>query len=130
VLDVCKILLLDDELIIRKMLPLLLERVGHTITAVSTGEEAIQLYKKDFEAGEKFDLVLLDLAIPYGKGGVDIMPDLLAIDPEIVAIIASGNDTDPVIKDYTEFGFAGILKKPFNRAALLKIIAQYTPNAI
>ena len=125
-----KILLLDDEPAIREMLPLLLGRVGHTIIAVSTGDEAIHVYKKHFETGEKFDLVLLDLTIPQGRGGADIMPDLLAIDTEVVAIIASGNDISPVVKDYAKFGFAGVLMKPFNRAALLLVIEQYAPHAV
>ena len=125
-----KILLLDDELMIRDMLPLLLSRAGHTIITVSTGEEAIHVYKKHFKAGEKFDLVLLDLSIPHGKGGIEIMPDLLTIDPEVVALIASGSDMNPVVKNYASFGFAGILLKPFDRAALLQVIRQYAPQTI
>jgi CheY-like chemotaxis protein len=125
-----KILLLDDEETIRNIMPLLLSRAGHTVTAVAIGEEAIEEYKKHFQNGEKFDLVLLDLTIPHGKGGREIMPDLLAIDPDIVAIVASGDDTNQAVKEYEKFGFKGVLLKPFNRATLISAIEKYAPHAV
>lgn len=123
-----KILLLDDEDTIRNVMPLLLSRVGHTIIAVATGEEAVEEYKKHFEGGEKFDMVLLDLTIPHGKGGKEIMPDLLAIDPDIIAIVASGDDSNPAVKEFEKFGFKGVLLKPFSRAGLIETIEKYIPH--
>jgi CheY-like chemotaxis protein len=125
-----KILLLDDEETIRNIMPLLLSKAGHTVIAVATGEEAIEEYKKHFENGEKFDLVLLDLTIPHGKGGMEVIPELLAIDPGVVAIVASGDDASPAVKDYAKFGFKGVLLKPFNRAALISAIEKYAPHAV
>ena len=125
-----KILFLDDEEIIRDMLTQLLDRAGHRIIAVPTGEEAVEEYKKHFETGEKFDMVLLDLSVPLGKGGKEIMPELLDIDPDIIAIIASGSDTNPAVKEYKKYGFTGVLMKPFSRAAVLLAIEQYAPHAV
>ena len=125
-----KILLLDDEETIRNIMPLLLNKAGHTVIAVATGEKAIEEYKKHFKNGEKFDLVLLDLTIPHGKGGKEVISELLAIDPGTVAIVASGDDTNPAVKEFEKFGFKGVLLKPFNRAALLSAIEKYAPHAV
>jgi len=124
-----KILLLDDEEPIRTILPLLLNKAGHTVIAVADGEEAITEYRKHFQTGQKFDLVLLDLTIPNGKGGKEVIPDLLAIDPDCVAVVASGDDTNPAVKEYEKFGFKGVLLKPFNRATLLSALEKYCPHA-
>jgi len=123
-----KILLLDDEDTIRNIMPLLLNKAGHVVVAVADGEEAIKEYKKHFENGEKFDLVLLDLTIPNGKGGREVIPDLLTIDPDCVAVIASGDDTNPAVKEYEKFGFKGVLLKPYNRATLISTIEKYCPH--
>jgi CheY-like chemotaxis protein len=125
-----KILLLDDEEAIRDILTLLLRKAGHSLIAVANGEQAIAEYRKHFEAGEKFDIVLLDLLIPGGKGGKDIMPDLLTIDPDIIALVASGDSASPAVLEYAKFGFKDVLLKPFSRAVVIQALQAYAPHTI
>ena len=125
-----KILLLDDEEAIRKILTLLLRKAGHSLIGVETGEQAIAEYRKHFEAGEKFDIVLLDMIVPGGKGGKDIMPDLLEIDPDIVALVASGDAASTAVEEYEKYGFKGALAKPFSRAVVIEALQTYVPHTI
>jgi CheY-like chemotaxis protein len=125
-----KILLLDDEEAIRNILTLLLRKAGHSLIAVATGEQTIAEYRRHFEAGEKFDIVLLDLTIPGGKGGKDIISDLLAIDPDIVALVASGDAANSAVQEYEKFGFKGVLLKPFSRAIVIQALQTYAPHTI
>jgi two-component system cell cycle sensor histidine kinase/response regulator CckA len=60
-----------------------------------------------------FDAVVLDLAIPGGMGGKEVMEELSAIDPHVKAIISSGYLNDPVVRDFKRYGFSGMLTKPY-----------------
>ncbi len=65
------------------------------------------------ESGEPFDAVILDLTIPGGMGGKEAIKELLQIDPKIKAIVSSGYYNDPVMSNYKEYGFSGIVAKPY-----------------
>ena len=109
----CRTLIMDDEPQIREIERVYLERMGHEVTDVKDGQEAIDAYKIAFDAGKPFDLVMLDLTVRHGMGGQEAMACLLTIDPKIKAIIASGFVDDPLIEYYADYGFKGALKKPF-----------------
>ncbi|KKK60038.1 hypothetical protein LCGC14_3028350, partial [marine sediment metagenome] len=66
-----KILLMDDEEIIRETAEQLLTHKGYTVECAKDGEEAIDLYKKAMEASKPFNAVILDLTIRGGMGGKD-----------------------------------------------------------
>ncbi len=120
-----KILIMDDEAMVRNMAKELLSLKGYYVETAADGLEAIGLYIKAKEAHEPFDAVILDLTIKGGMGGVTTMERLLAIDHEVKAIILSGYTDDPVIRNYDYYGFAGAVTKPFTskvlQAALEKI---------
>ena len=110
-----RVLIMDDETNIRVIERAYLERMGYEVTDVKDGQEAIDSYLKGLQAGAPFDLVMLDLTVRQGMGGQLAMERLLKIDPSVRAIIASGYVDDPVIENYTDYGFQGALKKPFTR---------------
>lgn len=102
------ILILDDEEMIRNILELLLKKMGHKVVCSSNGEETIDKFKK-----EKFNLVILDITVPGGMGGIETIKQLKTIDPDVRAIVSSGYASSPVISDYTTYGFYGSLTKPY-----------------
>ena len=71
------------------------------------------MYRKAKESGQTFDVVIMDLTIPGGMGGKEAVQELLAYDPEAVAIVSSGYCNDPIMSNCEEYGFKGIVKKPF-----------------
>ncbi|MBA7591644.1 hypothetical protein ES708_33804 [subsurface metagenome] len=102
----------------------ILEHLGQTVTIVSNGEEAIDTYQQALQQNQKFDLVFLDLIIPGGLGGKEVIAALKTIDPDIRAIISSGYINGPVINNFAEFGFAGVLNKPFSTKQIQALLSK------
>ena len=104
---------MDDEEMILKIARELLQLMGYEVTTAQNGEETIGFYRQAIELRKAFDAVILDLAIPGGLGGKEVVRELLAIDPHVKAIISSGYLNDPVVRDYKRHGFLGMLTKPY-----------------
>jgi len=109
-----KILLMDDESMIRDLGSEMLRRLGYQVFTTRDGLEAITVYKKSKDCGEPFDAVIMDLTIPGGMGGKEALKELLDVDPGIKAIVSSGYSNDPIMGDFKKFGFAGVLSKPYS----------------
>ncbi|MCP4692655.1 MAG: response regulator, partial [Desulfobacterales bacterium] len=77
------------------------------------GSEAIALYEKAKASGEPFDVVILDLTIKGGMGGMETLKNLKAIEPEVRAIVSSGYSSDPAMANFSDHGFVDVIPKPF-----------------
>ena len=109
-----KVLLMDDEEIIRDVTHEILQFLNYEVLSVRDGIEAVDLYKKEKMSGYPFDMVILDLSIPNGMGGKETIELLRNYDPEVKAVISSGFTDDPVVKDFSNYGFSERLTKPYN----------------
>jgi len=119
-----RVLIMDDEEIIRTVAAASLSRFGYIVDKAANGEEAIKKYKAAYEKGVPYNVVILDLTVPGGIGGRDAMKKLREIDPEIRAIVSSGYPNDPIIADYESFGFSGFLVKPYKAENLVKTVSK------
>ena len=117
-----KILVLEDDDNIIKLLLKFFQKYMHDIKFTKNGNETINEYKTAFDLSEKYDLVILDLNIPYGMGGKDTFLKLKEIDPDIAAVVSSGYSNDAVIADYKNYGFKAYLVKPYTIDEISKII--------
>ena len=108
-----KVLVMDDEAAIRKTAQEMLRLLGYEAAGAADGAEAIALFREAKEAGEPFDLVILDLVVMGGMGGMETITALQEMDPEVNAYVSSGYSNDPVISDYQGYGFSGCLPKPY-----------------
>ena len=117
-----KVLIMDDEYSIRVILSEHLRNLKYVVEAVEEGSEAIRLYKNAREAGKPYDAVIMDLTISGGMGGKETIEKLLEIDPEVRAVVMSGFANDPIMANYKEYGFKGVLVKPYDIRELDKIL--------
>lgn len=119
-----KILIMDDDEMVRDSLGQMLEVAGYSVEFAKDGNEAIETFKKAKELSHPFDAVILDLTIPGGMGGKEAMIKLFEIDPEVKGIVSSGYATDPLMSDFEKYGFRGVIKKPYNVPELFKVLHQ------
>ncbi|MBU1627457.1 response regulator, partial [bacterium] len=119
-----KILIMDDEEIIRDIAENMLKYIGYDVEKAVDGTEAIKHYIKAIEKNEPFDAIIMDLTIPNGMGGKDTVTKLLDIDPEIKAIVSSGYSNDPIMSNFRKYGFKGVISKPYKIEELSKVINQ------
>ncbi|MHB8843951.1 MAG: PAS domain S-box protein [Nitrospirota bacterium] len=119
-----RILLMDDEEIIRKVARELLGIMGHIVEFAAHGDEAIGKYRQAMAEGSPFDVVILDLTIRGGRGGAETARALQALDPGVKAIVSSGYSDDEVIATYRQHGFRAFLKKPYTIEDLGRALAD------
>ncbi len=112
-----KILIMDDEDY------MMLIRLGCSADCVSSGEEAVEVFKHQNNQGQPFDAVLLDLTIPAGMGGKEAIQKMRDVDPEVKGVVCSGYSNDPIMSDFRKFSFSGVLPKPFEIEDLGTVLA-------
>jgi PAS domain S-box-containing protein len=109
-----KILLMDDEDVVRNIAGVMIRSLGHEVELVENGEEAIEKYRQSIRSGRRFDIVIMDLTIRGGMGGEEAIKALLEIDPDVKAIVSSGYTDSSAISEYEASGFKACLTKPYN----------------
>ena len=119
-----RVLVVDDEEAIRALVEFTLSHLGYKVSQAETALEGVNLYREKLEAGERFDLVILDLTLPGGMGGKEALKKLIEIDPTVNAIVSSGYATDATMSRYQDFGFRGVIAKPYEAAELGKVVHE------
>jgi len=117
-----KILLIDDELIIREIGSRMLTCLGHVAETAQDEPEATRKYRRAIDTDQPYDLVIVDLTIPGSRGGKDIIKRLKTVNSEVRAFITSGYSNDPVMLQPKDYGFLGALYKPFSMQELNQIL--------
>ncbi|MBN1691980.1 MAG: PAS domain S-box protein [Dehalococcoidales bacterium] len=119
-----KVLIMDDEEIIRKMLKNMLGMAGYIVEVSGDGVEALEKYQQAKKARDPFNAVIMDLTIPGGMGGKEAVKKLLEIDPEATVIVSSGYATDPIMSDYKKYGFRAVIAKPYSVKQLRDLLSR------
>jgi signal transduction histidine kinase/CheY-like chemotaxis protein len=115
-----RILIMDDEEIIRVIATEILQFHGYEVEVCTDGREAVERFRRAWEKSTPFTSVILDLTVPGGMGGKEAAPLLREIDPDVVLLVSSGYSNDPVIADFRHYGFNGAISKPFDAGTLVE----------
>lgn len=120
-----KILIMDDQELILESSSELLTILGYEAEVAKNGEDAVELFKNAYYDEEPFDLVILDLTVPGGMGGVKTLAAMKEICSDFKAIVSSGYSNDPIMSDYKNYGFNGVLIKPFKLEVLQDTLDKF-----
>jgi CheY-like chemotaxis protein len=124
-----RVLLMDDEDSIRRLGSMLLQRMGLEPTTVADGASALKELEAAQIAGRPFSLLILDLTIPGGMGGKDTIEAIRKMGAQVPAIVCSGYSRDPVLADFTAYGFQAMIAKPYQVSHLTETIQRFLPHA-
>ncbi|MBN1757668.1 MAG: response regulator [Chitinispirillaceae bacterium] len=123
-----RVLVMDDEEILLDIATQMCRRLGLEVATAGNSNEAVEKYREEFRQGSPFDLVLLDLTIPGGTGGLETAATLKKIDPEVKTVAMSGYADHEVMADPPKFGFTGILTKPFRLSEFGTVLKSILPE--
>jgi len=123
-----RILVMDDDAAVRQVAGKILGHMGYEVDFAVDGADAIEKYRAALSAGRAFDLVIMDLTIPGGMGGEEALQALRKIEPQTVAIVSSGYADDPIMTRYKEYGFSGVIKKPYRVSTFSQVLHEVLGN--
>ena len=125
-----KILVMDDEEMVRTLLETILTEQGHTVLCCSEGSECLDLYEEELRKDFPVDLTIMDLTIPGGMGGKETAQKILDLNSDARIVVASGYSNDPIMSDYKSFGFTATLTKPFTIQDVRSTIAKLQQDEV
>jgi DNA-binding NtrC family response regulator len=114
-----RILIVDDDADVRKVLSSILSEKGYLVAAVENGKQALKATEK-----ERFDLALIDVELP-GIKGTELLHKLQERQPRMVKIIVTGFPSFENAMKAVNEGADGYVLKPFEGGKLLKTIRKH-----
>ena len=108
-----RILVMDDEDVVRETIAEMLLHIGYEVRCVKTGQETLLAFKEARESGLAFDAVILDLMTDNGMGGEETLQQLRSIDPSVKAVASSGFSRRAAVSELKDYGFAAVISKPY-----------------
>ena len=115
-----RVLVVDDEPMVRNSLARTLQRMGHDVVTAGLGHEALATFARE---RDRIDLVILDMVMP-DLSGPEVFSQLLAIDPAVRVVLSSGNALDGVEAEVLRGRRGWALQKPYTPGDLSRVIGE------
>jgi CheY-like chemotaxis protein len=122
-----RVLLMDDDEMVSEVAQEMLQSLGYITEAAPAGEVAIERFRAAEERGEPFDVVILDLTVAGGMGGAECVGHIRNIRANVTVYVTSGYTDDSVLARFRDYGFNGVLPKPFGVADLRRVLNSEQP---
>lgn len=115
-----RILVVDDEEMVRGVARLSLETVGYDVLTAEDGEVAVELFRR---RGDEIDATLLDMTMPK-MGGEEAFREIRRLRPNARIILSSGFNEQEAVNRFVGKGPDGFLQKPFQPQELLRAVRE------
>ncbi|MDP8239509.1 MAG: response regulator [Candidatus Hatepunaea meridiana] len=112
------VLVVDDEVAIRNLVRLVLEKAGYTVLTASNGREGVDVFRKH---SDDIRLVLMDFTMPK-MNGEEASIEIVKIRKDIPVILSSGYGEDMATDCFGGEGLSGFIQKPYSPSILLNKI--------
>jgi len=119
-----RILVMDDDEGVRSVAEQILTLLGQEVACAREGREALRLLQEARAGQRPFELVILDLTVPGGMGGLECLEELRQLDPTVPVVVSSGYANAPVLAEHQRYGLAGILAKPYRIEEVRELLAR------
>jgi PAS domain S-box-containing protein len=119
-----RILVVDDDILVRNTAQNMLTQLGYQVDQCADGTDALRLHREAKASGRPYAVVFMDLTIPGGMGGKAAIKKLVEIDPDVKGVVTCDYSNDPILAYYREYGFCGVMVKPFNFDSLAEILER------
>jgi signal transduction histidine kinase/GAF domain-containing protein/CheY-like chemotaxis protein len=119
-----RILVLDDEPMIRDTTSQMLSILGHEVVTCETAEEFITTFEQGKKNNQPFNLLIMDLTLPGGSRPEDTIRSIKKIDPDASVIVSSGYSNNPLMAQYKEHGFCAVMRKPYSFDELRSVVEK------
>ena len=119
-----RILVMEDEPLVREVFSRMLGAHGYAVTCTADGAAAVAAWREAVRREEPFDLIVADLEIRGGEGGVAVMARLREEFPGLRAVLTTGYTDDAALAEHAARGYSAVLAKPFSMESLLEAVAS------
>jgi PAS domain S-box-containing protein len=118
-------IVMDDEEIMRDTVGQMLKSFGYSVVTLGNGKETIEYFLKAYNNNNQIAGLVLDLTIPGGIGGREVIQEIRKISLKVPVFVASGYADDPVMSSPADFGFTASICKPFKKIEFAKTLDKY-----
>lgn len=120
-----RVLIADDEFHVRQIVAGIVRALGAVVVAeAGDGDEAVEAFKR-----LRPDLVILDINMPRTRGD-EALTRILAIDPQVVAIMMTAQDTIDSVQECLDRGARHYILKSNRAEEILQLLAECWPDCI
>jgi PAS domain S-box-containing protein len=123
-----RILVMDDQAAVREVVGRMLAKMGYDPVLARDGAETLKLYAQAHESQQPYAAVILDLTIPGGMGGKEVLRHLLDQNPQVKALVSSGYADDAIMANFQTIGFRGVITKPYTILQLGEVLQKVIPD--
>lgn len=120
-----RVLVVDDEPHVLAVAKAILESQNFTVSVCDTGSVAIELVQQSVHEGQRYGVIIMDLTMPGGMSGFDVMEAVATIDPEAAVIACSGYFQEDARDLCQAIGFADVLQKPYALEHLCATVRRF-----
>ena len=117
-------LILDDNFLVLRVLENMFKNLGIRTISSSESTTFLSKYEELVKNGKNVDLLIVDLTLPGDIGGKQLIEKIRRINPNAYVVVSSGYSNDFVMQNYQDYGFNDLLRKPYDKDELIKVLKK------